>query len=107
VKLPDGFRISPVMEFRSGFPYSTLNAGQNYVGMPNAQRYPSFFSLDSRLSKDIKVNPKYTVRISLSDYNLTNHFNPEAVHSNIADPANGFFFGQRGRRFTADFDVLF
>ncbi len=107
VKLPDGFMISPVMEFRSGFPYSTYDAAQNYTGVPNGMRYPRFFSLDSRVSKDIKVNPKYTVRLSLSDFNLTNHFNPEAVHANIADPACGLFFGQRGRRFTADFDVLF
>ena len=107
VKLPDGFRISPVMELRSGFPYSALDASQSYAGTPNGRRYPAFFSLDSRLSKDIKINPKYTVRLSLSDFNLTNHFNPEAVHNNIADGAYGLFFGQRGRRFTADFDVLF
>ncbi len=107
VKLPDGFRVSPVMELRSGFPYSTFDALQNYTGAPNGSRYPCFFSLDSRLSKDIKVSPKYTVRISLSDFNLTNHFNPEAVHNNIADGAFGLFFSQRGRRFTGDFDVLF
>jgi hypothetical protein len=53
------------------------------------------------------VNPKYAVRLSVSSFNLTNHFNPEAVHRNIADPAFGLFFGHRGRRFTADFDVLF
>jgi len=105
--LPDGFRVSPVVEYRTGFPYSTFDAAQNYAGMPNAVRYPGFFSLDSRVSKDIKVNPKYSVRISVSDFNLTNHFNPEAIHNNIADPAYGLFFGQRGRRFTADFDVLF
>jgi hypothetical protein len=107
VKLPDGFQIAPVMEFRSGFPYSGFDAVQNYYGIPNGQRYPSFFSLDSRISKDIKVNAKYTVRLSLSDFNLTNHFNPEAVRNNVADGAFGLFFGQRGRRFTADFDVLF
>jgi hypothetical protein len=107
VKLPDGFRISPVMEFRNGFPYSTLDAAQNYVGIPNGRRYPNFFSLDSRVSKDFKVNTKYTVRISISDYNLTNHFNPEVVHANIADGSYGLFFGQRGRRFTGDFDILF
>jgi hypothetical protein len=45
--------------------------------------------------------------VSLASFNLTNHFNPEAVHSNIADPARGLFFGHRGRRFTVDFDVLF
>ena len=53
------------------------------------------------------MNPKYSVRFSVSGFNLTNHFNPEAVHWNIADPAFGLFFGQRGRRFTMDFDVLF
>jgi len=53
------------------------------------------------------VNPKYAIRLSLASFNLSNHFNPEAVHSNIADPAYGLFFGHRGRRFTMDFDVLF
>jgi hypothetical protein len=47
------------------------------------------------------------VRLSVSSYNLTNHFNPEALHYNTADPAFGIFFGGRGRRFTADLDVLF
>ena len=107
VQLPAGFRIAPLIEFRSGFPYAVMDALQNYVGAPNAQRFPSFLSVDSRFSKDIKVNPKYAVRLSVSAYNLTDHFNPEAFHNNIADPAFGLFFGQRGRRFTADFDVIF
>jgi hypothetical protein len=83
------------------------DAAQNYVGVPNQNRFPNFLSLDSRISKDIQVNPKYAVRLSVSSFNLTNHFNPEALHANVADPAFGFFFGHRGRRFTADFDVLF
>jgi hypothetical protein len=29
------------------------------------------------------------------------------VHANTADPAYGYFFGHRGRRFTVDFDFLF
>jgi hypothetical protein len=107
VQLPLKFRIAPVMEYRSGFPYTRMDASQNYVGMPNEQRYPHFLSLDARVSKDVQVNPKYAVRLSMSSFNLTNHFNPEAVHRNIDDPAYGYFFGHRGRRFTADFDVLF
>ncbi|MBZ5577364.1 MAG: TonB-dependent receptor [Acidobacteriia bacterium] len=107
VQLPLGFRIAPAIEYRSGFPYVVTDAAQNYAGIPNQNRYPNFFSADSRFSKDFKVNPKYTVRLSISSFNLTNHFNPEALHTNIADPAYGFLFGQRGRRFTADFDVLF
>ncbi len=104
---PQGFQLAPILEYRNGFPYSATDAAQNYVGVPNGKRYPNFLSLDSRFSKDIKVNPKYTVRLSLVAYNLTNHFNPEALHNNIADVAYGLFFGSRGRRVTADFDVLF
>jgi len=107
VRLPWAMRISPVVEYRSGFPYSTLNEYQDYAGIPNSSRFPHFFSLDARISKDIRLTPKYSVRLSLASFNLTNHFNPEAVHANIADPAFGYFFGQRGRRFTVDFDVLF
>jgi hypothetical protein len=107
VQLPLGFRIAPLIEYRSGFPYAVTDALQNYAGVPNRQSFPSFLSVDSRFSKDIQVNPKYAVRLSVSGYNLTNHFNPEAFHNNAADPAFGLFFGQRGRRFTADFDVIF
>jgi hypothetical protein len=105
--LPWRFRISPVIEYRSGFPYITTDAAQNYFGQPNDRRFPRFFSLDSRLSKDFQVTKNYAVRLAVSGFNLTNHFNPEAVHANIADPAFGYFFGHRGRRFTLDFDVLF
>jgi hypothetical protein len=73
-------------------------------GLPRGQRASAGPGIDVLA---IKVSPKYTVRLSVSGYNLTNHFNPEAFHNNVADPAYGLFFGQRGRRFTADFDVIF
>jgi hypothetical protein len=92
----------PILARRGG-----PDAAQNDAGVPNQNRFPGFLSLDSRLSKDFQVNPKYAVRLSVSGFNLTNHFNPEAFHNNIGDPAFGLFFGQRGRRFTMDFDVLF
>jgi hypothetical protein len=107
VRLPHKFQVAPVVECRSGFPYVETDAAQNYAGVPNSRRYPFFLSIDSRFSKDLKVNAKYSVRLSVSGFNLTNHFNPEAVHANTADPAYGYFFGHRGRRFTADFDFLF
>jgi hypothetical protein len=107
LQLPHRFQIAPVVEYRTGFPYSALDAAQNYFGTPNMNRYSGFFALDSRVSKDFKVTPKYSVRLSVSGFNLSNHFNPEAVHYDVADPQYGVFFGQRQRRFTADFDVLF
>jgi hypothetical protein len=107
VDLPAKFRIAPAVEYRSGFPYSSIDAPRQYVGTPNLQRFPKFLSVDSRLSKDIQLDPRYGVRLSVSGFNLTNHFNPEVVHNNVADAAYGYFFGHRGRRFTVDFDFLF
>jgi hypothetical protein len=106
-KVTKTVRVAPVIEWRNGFPYNVIDAYRNYADTPLKNRYPTFLSLDARFSKDIQVNPKYAVRLSLSSFNLTNHFNPEAVHNNINDPVFGYFFGHRGRRFTADFDVLF
>ena len=105
--LPLKFRIAPVVEYRNGFPYLATNAIQDYAGVPYQNRFPVFFSADTRISKDFKISKQYSIRLSVSGYNLTNHFNPEAVHGNTGDPAFGFFFGHRGRRFTADFDFLF
>ncbi len=106
-RLPRKFQIAPVMEYRSGFPYLETDAYQDYAGIPYRHRFPTFLSLDARVSKDLKINPKYSIRLSVSSFNLTNHFNPEAVHGNVSDPAFGYFFGHRGRHFTADFDFLF
>jgi hypothetical protein len=101
--------ILPIIEYRSGFPYTAFDARQNYVGTPNsdATRFPNFFSADARVLRDFKVSQKYTVRLSLSGYNLTNHFNALAVHNNIADPRYGIFFGSYHRRYRFDFEVLF
>jgi len=107
LRLAHGFGLAPVLEYRSGFPYSVLDGQQRYAGVPNSARFPGFLSADARVWRDFKVNAKYSVRLSVSGFNLTNHFNPEATHWNTADPAYGQFFGERHRRFTADFDVFF
>jgi hypothetical protein len=102
-------RAMPIVEYRNGLPYARLDALQNYAGVPYADstRFPHFFSADTRFSKDLKVKKKYTFRISLSAFNITNHFNALAVHDNIADPQCGVFFGNYQRRYRGDFEVLF
>src|SRR5215510_2676402 len=103
VRLPWMMRIAPIVEWRNGFPYAPVDAAQDYVGAPNQTRFRNFFSLDARVSKDIKVSDKYMLRFSVSGFNLTNHFNPLQVHSNIADPNYGVFFGSHKPRFRLDF----
>jgi hypothetical protein len=107
VRLPWKMRIAPMVEWRNGFPYASVDAAQDYAGTPNQTRFRNFFSLDSRVSKDIKLSDKYTVRLSVSGFNVTNHFNPLQVHANIADPAYGVFFGSHKPRYRLDFDVIF
>ena len=108
VKLPfQRFELSPTLEYRNGFPYTVLDQLQNYVGVPNSTRFPNFFSADARLMRDFRVSKKYTVRLSVTGYNLTNHFNALAVHANVADPQYGVFFGNYHRRYRFDFEVLF
>jgi len=109
MNLPGDLQLLPIIEYRTGFPYAVVNALGDYVGTPNSDRtrFPNYLAADARILKDIKVNPKYTVRLSVSGFNLTNHFNALSVHSNIADPYYGTFFGNYHLRYRADFDVLF
>jgi len=101
--------LLPIVEYRNGFPYAQFDALQDYVGIPNRSdtRFPHFFSADARLLKDFKVSPKYTLRLSVTGFNLTNHFNALAVHANVADPQFGVFFGNYHRRYRGDFEVVF
>ncbi len=105
--LPWKMRFAPIVEYRNGLPFSVVDSTQGYVGAANSKRFPNFFSLDGRVSKDFQVSPKYALRFSLSGFNLTNHFNALDVRRNTADPGFGAFFGNYQRRFRLDFDVIF
>jgi hypothetical protein len=106
--LPKKITLSPHIEYRNGFPYQPTNVYQQWVPTSGPQyRYPNYFSLDMRVSKDVQVNLQHAVRLSLTVRNLTNHFNPLEVHSNLADPQYGNFFGNYDRKFLLDFDFLY
>jgi hypothetical protein len=106
---PKKIMVTPHIELRNGFPYQPTDVFQQYIAATYGPQYrfPRYFSLDLRVAKDIQVDPKHAVRFSGTVRNLTDHFNPLEVHSNIADPQYGTFFGNNDRRFVLDFDVLF
>ena len=66
VRLPWRVQILPIIEYRNGLPYAQYDVLGNYAGVPNTTRFPNFFSADARVMKDIKVSPKYTVRLSVT-----------------------------------------
>ncbi len=109
VSLPRRSSISPIIEWRSGFPFSARDENQNFVGVRNSDqtRFPEFFSLDVEVAKEFKLTKKYGVRLSVLGFNLTNHFNPRDVHANISDRQFREFFASYRRYFTGGFDILF
>jgi hypothetical protein len=109
ISLPFRATISPIFEWRSGFPFSVRNVEQNFVGVRNADatRFPQFLSVDAELAKEFRITKKYGVRLSILGFNLTNHFNPRDVRANTADPQFRQFFASYRRYFTGGFDILF
>jgi hypothetical protein len=59
------------------------------------------------VAKDFQVRQEHAVRLTMTVQNLTNHYNPLQVHSNLADPQFGQFFGNYNRKYLLDFDFLF
>lgn len=111
-KVPWGVTATPLLDVHTGFPYSNVDVLQNYVGIANNQRFPTFFSLDMKLSKDFNLpltswlkNHKF--RGALQIYNLTNHTNPLDVYSNVASPYFGHFVGFQHRLFDVSIDIVY
>lgn len=106
-----GIEAGPMLDFHSGFPYTLVDTRQEYVGAPDTQRFPQFFSLDMRLSKDfhlpLPLLKKHVMRGSLTIFNLSNHTNPRDVYNNISSPYFGHFVGNQHRFLDTSVDVLY
>src|SRR5258708_44572 len=102
--LPWSLTVNPVVDVHTGFPYSNVDVQQNYAGLPNGQRFPTFFSLDAQLYRDFHLHLPFTehgsrhkVRVGLYSINLTNHGNFHDVYNNDASPFFGKFTGFQRR----------
>ena len=100
VPLPWKFKVSPVADLHTGLPYSDVDSFQNYVGTPNSQRFPEFFSIDLKIYREFKLNFPFLgplrnriLRIGFYSINLTNHSNPLEIYNNITSPIFGHFVG--------------
>ena len=86
---------------RDGLPYSNVDTLQDYVGQPNGQRLPNFFSLDVKIYREFKLNlpglRNRKLRLGLYTLNLTNHSNWLDVYNNVNSPYFGHFVGFQHR----------
>jgi hypothetical protein len=106
--------ISPVVEIRSGFPFSAVNEELDSVGRRNrAGRFPTYVSLDLQVVKGFtipKAVPKFGgrhARVGLAVLNLTNHFNPRDVQNNIDSTQFGQFFNSLNTSVRGKFEFDF
>ena len=103
--LPWKLTVSPVVDVRTGFPYSEVDTLQNYVGVPNGYRFPTFFSFDLKLYREFKISSlpfmgrfkDQRLRFGVYSTNLTNHLNYLDVYNNVASPYFGHFTGFQHR----------
>jgi hypothetical protein len=108
--LPHKIVISPVIDYRNGFPYSSLNEQQDFVGARNAAgRFPHLFTLDVLIMKGVAIRfkgKKYHGRAGITFFNITNHFNPRDVQNNVASPQFGGFYNSQGVNMRLKFEFV-
>jgi hypothetical protein len=104
-----GVTLAPVLDIRSGFPYSVIDQDRNFVGPRNrAGRFPTFLAFDLQALKTIALPDKfekYRLRVGLKVFNLTNHFNPRDLQNNLASANFGGFYNGVGRMFAMKFVI--
>src|SRR5207244_11550464 len=99
ISLPRGFAVFPVIDTRTGFPLSNVDADRNFVGPRTAVgRYPRFVSLDAQITKRFVVFG-HRATIGLKVFNITDHFNPRDYQGNLASSGFGAFNNSVGRTF--------
>jgi hypothetical protein len=92
IGLPGQWDFAPVIEVRSGFPWSAVDEFQDFVGPRNrAGRLPRVRTFDFSLSRPWQVR-NYRFRGGLKVYNLLGTSAQRDVQANLASPQFGQFF---------------
>jgi hypothetical protein len=84
--------FAPVLELRSGFPWSAVDEFQDFVGPRNrAGRLPAVRTLDFTIARPWKVM-KYRFRAGIKVYNIFGAAAERDIQNNIASPSFGQAF---------------
>lgn len=88
------------VDWRTGFPFTAVDANRAVVGAPNSQRYPDFFSLSPGLEWRFHLRGRYFGVRGVME-NATDRENPTVVNNDVDSPEYGVFSEPLGRAFTA------
>ena len=88
--------VAYLVDLRSGYPFSILDAQGNVVGSANSSRFPVNFDLNVHLERRFEFHHRrFALRVGVN--NLTQHRNPTAVYNTLGTPEFGQFTGDEGR----------
>lgn len=108
--VPFNLVLSPVVDWHSGFPFSTVDGLQNFVGPRNeGGRFPNLLTFDLLVMKALKIRfrgKEYKGRAGFTIFNITNHWNPRDVQNNIASEQFGTFYNSPGRSVRLKFEFV-
>ncbi len=94
---PGKWDLVPVVELRSGFPWSAVNEFQDFVGERNTSgRLPTVRTLDLSISRPWQFK-KYRFRAGVKTYNLLGASAERDVQNNLASPFYGNFYNPLDR----------
>ena len=84
--------LTPVYEWRTGFPWSAVDEFQDFVGPRNETgRLPTVSTLDFTLARPLRFK-KYRFTAGVKVYNLFDTGDERDVQANIASPDYGTFY---------------
>ncbi|HXW04284.1 MAG TPA: TonB-dependent receptor [Vicinamibacterales bacterium] len=90
--LPGEWDFAPVLELRSGFPWSAVDEFLDFVGpRSTAGRLPAVRNLDFTIARPWRVK-KYRFRAGLKVYNIFGASASRDVQNNLTSPDYGSFF---------------
>jgi len=92
------WQIIAVADWRTGLPYSLVNAALDFVGPRNDERMPNYLKFDLGLEHRFKIG-KLRPWIGVRAYNAFNAFLPADVQANISSPAFGSFYNSQFRQY--------
>ena len=87
-----------VADWRTGLPYSLVDAYLDFVGPRNQQRMPNYLRFDLGVEHRFKIF-KLQPWIGVRAYNAFNAFLPADVQANITSPAFGSFYNSQFRQY--------
>ena len=90
--------INGVADWRTGLPYSLVDAYLDFAGPRNQRRMPNYLRFDLGLEHRFRIF-KLQPWIGVRAYNAFNAFLPADVQANVSSPAFGSFYNSQFRQY--------